>query len=173
MRMSHFNTHTGPFCRKSIWGPIMFLSEDGYWPPNAPKYQEILAILDLCQHSLEMFPTEEKYEEWRRNRRREWQHHVDELAATKVEDFKTFIYIMRCLRTGLYKIGRSKNPTIREKTLQSENPNVELVYQVEAFASYEKELHSEFSHKRVRGEWFRLTKKDLKSILSRNPPRFP
>ena len=66
--------------------------------------------------------------------------------------------------TGLYKIGRSINPKIRERTLQSEKPTIELLYFREGYDLDEKFLHNFFKDKRVRGEWFDLNFEDRQFI---------
>ena len=66
--------------------------------------------------------------------------------------------------TGYYKIGRSVNPSIREKTLQSEKPTIEMLFNHDAEVKDEKELHNMFSEKRIRGEWFDLNGSDLCKI---------
>jgi hypothetical protein len=66
--------------------------------------------------------------------------------------------------TKLYKIGRSKNHSYREKTLQSEKPTIEMILNIQTSIHVEKELHEMFKHKRIRGEWFNLTYEDLKEI---------
>jgi len=66
--------------------------------------------------------------------------------------FKTYIMIDH--NTGFYKIGKSKNPCFREKTLQSEKPTIEMILIINQ--DIEKELHQKYSDKRVRGEWFQL-----------------
>jgi hypothetical protein len=78
----------------------------------------------------------------------------------------TKVYIMIDKNTSLYKIGRSKNPSIREKTLQSEKPTIELLYQWDAKISDEGKLHDMFENKRIRGEWFNLDYNDLLTIKS-------
>jgi len=78
----------------------------------------------------------------------------------------TQIYVMIDKNTGLYKIGRSKNPTIREKTLQSEKPTIELMLYWSGFTNDEKFLHEKYRDKRVRGEWFSLDYIDIESIKS-------
>lgn len=78
----------------------------------------------------------------------------------------TKIYVMIDKNTGLYKIGRSKNPTIREKTLQSEKPTIELMLYWSGFVNDEKILHDKYSDKRVRGEWFSLNYIDIEDIKS-------
>lgn len=75
-----------------------------------------------------------------------------------------YVYLMLNKRNELIKIGKSKNPTFREKTLQSDEPDIELISFWEVPSRLEKELHREFSQKRKRGEWFDLDFNDLKRI---------
>lgn len=77
-----------------------------------------------------------------------------------------YIYLMRNCRNGLIKIGFSSNPKFREKTLQSEEPEIELIFKRKGSFFDEDALHSRFASKRVRGEWFRLSLDDIKSIQS-------
>jgi hypothetical protein len=68
---------------------------------------------------------------------------------------KTFVYLMRHAN-GLTKIGRSKNPRLREKTLQAEDPRLSMIFHCEAEGYIETRLHQIFDSVRVRGEWFDL-----------------
>jgi hypothetical protein len=77
----------------------------------------------------------------------------------------TKVYIMIDKNTGYYKIGRSNNPLYREKTLQSEKPSIELIHQFDARVKDEKELHTLFSSKRIRGEWFDLAGSDIVKVF--------
>lgn len=76
----------------------------------------------------------------------------------------TKIYVMIDKNTGYYKIGRSKKPLVRESTLQSEKPTIELLFYFDATERLEKEIHIVFEHKRIRGEWFDLTEEDVLQI---------
>ena len=89
-----------------------------------------------------------------------------ERKYTKKEKYVsyTYIYVMIDYNTNYYKIGRSNKPEIREKTLQSEKPTIELLGKWEAKVQTEKLLHNHFDNKRVRGEWFDLSAEDLKNI---------
>ena len=84
-------------------------------------------------------------------------------------------YLMLNGRHGLVKIGRSKRPRGREKTLQGEDPWLELLACWPAPFKQENLLHKHFAAKRERGEWFRLQVRDiyqLKDLLdeqARNP----
>jgi hypothetical protein len=71
------------------------------------------------------------------------------------EKEKTFVYLMRH-KNGLTKIGRSKAPKVREKTLQAEDPRLQIIFHCEADAATENRLHKIFASVRVRGEWFDL-----------------
>ena len=68
------------------------------------------------------------------------------------------------IRNGFYKIGESNLPKFREKTLQSEEPEVEIYASFTSEKCNEKILHERFSHKRIRGEWFSLSNEDLNYI---------
>jgi hypothetical protein len=78
------------------------------------------------------------------------------------EDRKT--YLMKDKSTNLYKIGFSKNPLKREKTLQSQKPCIEIVKIWNK--NIEKELHNTYHKNRVRGEWFDLTNIQVKYICT-------
>jgi len=66
---------------------------------------------------------------------------------------------------SLYKIGKSKNPRLREKTLQSEKPSIKIVKVFEE--NIEKELHNKYKEFRVRGEWFHLNKIQINYICTK------
>ena len=77
---------------------------------------------------------------------------------------ETYLYLMADRRTNLTKIGTSKNPKYRERTLQSDNPLIDLLWHWEANLSDERYLHQRFETKRMRGEWFDLTDADIQFI---------
>ena len=70
-------------------------------------------------------------------------------------------YLMLNGRHGLVKIGRSKRPRGRERTLQGEDPWLELLACWPAPVAQENLLHKHFATKRERGEWFRLQVRDI------------
>lgn len=72
--------------------------------------------------------------------------------------------------TGYYKIGKSKKPRFREKTLQSEKPTIEMLFVINK--NIEKELHRRYSDKRVRGEWFRLEDKDVEYLRKKYSEKY-
>ena len=75
------------------------------------------------------------------------------------------LYLMRH-KNGLIKIGRSKNPTVRERTLQAEDPMLEMIHCFNGAGLYERRLHEVFSQARVRGEWFRIEDRHVDWIVS-------
>jgi hypothetical protein len=77
---------------------------------------------------------------------------------------KSKTYLLKDKNTGFYKIGKSVNPKNREKTLQSEKPTYELLKVWDK--NIEKELHNKYATQRVRGEWFDLSKIQIKYICT-------
>lgn len=74
----------------------------------------------------------------------------------------TWIYLIRDCDTGLYKIGRAKNPRerlrqlIKQDTLLPRPNNFSLVEAWWGKAEDERILHRHLADVRIRGEWFRL-----------------
>lgn len=77
---------------------------------------------------------------------------------------KSYVYLMVNTSDGLVKIGHSTAPYRREKTLQSQEPVVNLIAYWIAPKKAEAELHQLYSANRKRGEWFQLCMKDLHAI---------
>lgn len=77
-----------------------------------------------------------------------------------------YVYLMKNNRNGYTKIGFTKNePSFREKTLASEDPDIELIHSTYGLTmGHEKKLHDMFSEKRLRGEWFDLGEGDINKI---------
>ena len=80
-----------------------------------------------------------------------------------------FVYLMCDSKNGYHKIGISKTPEYRERTLQSEKPTIELVcakeYPSRKIAeAIESALHKVYERERIRGEWFNLSKTDVMMI---------
>jgi hypothetical protein len=77
-----------------------------------------------------------------------------------------FTYIMYDEISGLYKIGKSINPEFREKTLSSQTPKIILINKCLESIVSERYLHSLFSNKNVRGEWFNLEMDEIEHIFN-------
>lgn len=80
---------------------------------------------------------------------------------------KNKVYLMLNRRNGYVKIGRTiHNPELRERTLQSEDPDIELILSIECDKEAEPFLHDLFKEKRLRGEWFNLSMSDIELAVS-------
>lgn len=68
----------------------------------------------------------------------------------------TWIYAIRAGHTGPVKIGITNSPAKRLATLQQANSDtLRGLACWRDFPFVEKQLHAEFQHARIRGEWFR------------------
>ena len=72
-------------------------------------------------------------------------------------------YLMKDAITGYVKIGKSKNPVMREKTLQAQIPQISLFAVCED--NIESLLRKKFTKLRLRGEWFNLSSADIQHII--------
>jgi hypothetical protein len=98
---------------------------------------------------------------------------IDDLENSETEqsyedrnEKDSYVYLMKNERNGYIKIGKSNNPKYREKTLQSEEPEISLIFKKNVInpSTKEKNLHKKYSDKRIRGEWFDLTEQDISDI---------
>lgn len=69
------------------------------------------------------------------------------------------LYFLKHVETGLIKIGRTKNKSVRLSQLIKEHGDLELVGLLPGYKERESELHKQFSHLQVVGvlngvEWF-------------------
>lgn len=87
-----------------------------------------------------------------------------EESKVKKSPKPTYTYVFLDEHTGIYKIGKSNNPIVREKTILSQAPMIKMIYEIRD--NVEKELHNIFADKRHRGEWFLLNDTDLNYIRS-------
>ena len=81
-----------------------------------------------------------------------------------------YVYLMKDTANNYHKIGISNKPEYREKTLQSEKPSIELVCCKEfpsrkMARALESALHTTYSEKHIRGEWFKLDEDDVTEII--------
>ena len=86
------------------------------------------------------------------------------IRAIQKSNTNTKTYLIKNNRNGFYKIGRSINPLRREQTLQSEEPDIVLVKTWSR--NIESKLHKDYKEHRVRGEWFELSKAQVKYICT-------
>ena len=89
-------------------------------------------------------------------------NHVSKING---DDDVNYIYLMHCKSTGLTKIGRSKNPSSRLKSISTHSPTgINIIFTHKAEKSKEHDLHVMMKHKRLHGEWFNLSKEDIQRI---------
>lgn len=148
------------------------ISDDGYALPGNAQYlftrEELNLMRDACELSLQSYDEENWTDEFIENMNQKFLD--DEFkrfsgkSKVKTDDELTNIYIMIDHNTGYYKIGRSKNPTKRESTLQSEKPTIELLCSYPATNKQELEIHNNYKDFRVRGEWFNLERWQVEDI---------
>jgi hypothetical protein len=81
----------------------------------------------------------------------------------KLFEFKT--YLMNDTMHKCIKIGRSTDCIKRCRNLRHNNPSIELMFVIDI--DIEKQLHKEYASKRMHGEWFDLTEKDINNIKIR------
>lgn len=74
------------------------------------------------------------------------------------------IYLMSHTN-GLTKIGKSIDPKARERTLQAEDPRLEMIFYHPSWDGLERKLHSIFADLRIRGEWFKLEDRHIDWIM--------
>jgi hypothetical protein len=82
-----------------------------------------------------------------------------------------YLYAIKDTVTGLIKLGYSSDPRARLRELQvgSSSPLHLLYYEsVESSNArlLESQLHRDFAHLRVRGEWFRLSDSEARNYIS-------
>jgi hypothetical protein len=75
-----------------------------------------------------------------------------------------YVYLMLNKRNNFIKIGRSINPLFREKTLQADEPEIELISFWKVPKRVEKSIQKVFLEKKQRGEWYDLNFNDLRII---------
>ena len=77
---------------------------------------------------------------------------------------KLVTYVVYNRWTGLYKIGKTNNLSVRIKRLSYESGTILDVVKIFE-KDIEKTLHREFKENRIIGEWFFLARESLKRIM--------
>ncbi len=150
---------------------------------NPLLIEEVQQVVRLCDEALQnpITPDDQRREVYRRLKERKpedakiyapdiWaedQRVYSGPCTSKVKltnQQKGFVYLCRDGRNGLVKIGFSTEPKFREKTLQSEVPEVQMLFNFPGTMALEKELHRKYQAHRVRGEWFSLTENEVETL---------
>lgn len=159
--------HSCELCKISVIHANTYLyNSAGYLVP----LNEVREIARAAAQYLSSVTEEEvvAYNNWLRDKRiKKSSGHRGE----KKEPAKTFIYLLFNRRNGYYKIGRAKVVEFREKTLQAEEPDIELICSFPGTSTVEKNLHQLYHEKRIRGEWFQLSEDDVSHIKSLGEPK--
>jgi hypothetical protein len=85
----------------------------------------------------------------------------------KKNQFIRALYLMKNKRNNLYKIGVSNTPRFRERTLQSQEPEIEMVGLWPGLSEMESAWHKHFKEQRVRGEWFALSQIQVEFMVKK------
>jgi len=89
-------------------------------------------------------------------------------VGIKVKEVKPMhVYLMHHGLSNVWKIGRSVDPSARERTLQHADPQITMLWSVEEEGGLESWLHDKFKDKRLRGEWFELLEEDVEWIQNK------
>ena len=84
----------------------------------------------------------------------------------KKKKYFSSIYLMEC--KGMYKIGISNNPEKRYHTFLTGNPDIKMICYSKpiSFAfMLETKLHRLFKKDCIHGEWFKLKKEEVDTII--------
>ncbi|TCD03220.1 GIY-YIG nuclease family protein [Pedobacter psychroterrae] len=93
-----------------------------------------------------------------------YRNYFNDNFADKHVPGQDYVYLMVNCDTSLIKIGTSKNPAYRERTLHSQEPAIHLIAKWCCSKEIERKLHAMYRQKSARGEWFRLSLGDLAEI---------
>ncbi len=75
------------------------------------------------------------------------------------------IYFIQCGKNGPIKIGYTGNVEGRLASMQTSCPyELKLLWSIKGDTDDEQDLHEEWKHERIRGEWFHPSKKLLEYI---------
>ena len=81
-----------------------------------------------------------------------------------------FVYIVKSKKSNTFKLGwTERHPSTRLSELQSAHHEpLSLEGSIAAEPTLEKNLHTYFDHKRIRGEWFELNDAEVANILNKS-----
>lgn len=120
---------------------------------------------DNIKRRLQVLEQQENIEKEKIKKQQEYYKKLEKERQKKLEFLeKQVCYILKDVKTNLYKIGKSINPLNREKTLQSEKPTYKLIKIFKK--DHEFTLHNKYRKQRIRGEWFKSSNIQLKYICT-------
>jgi hypothetical protein len=143
----------------------VFIGNSGQYLIDREHVEEVMKYCQQCLEHIDNEYVKSYNEALYKHRTREREMQAKKLRKEKrQQQGLTNIYLMLNKRNGLVKIGKAKDPQSRERTLQSEEPEIEMIFCIQAPPKIEIILHDRYSAQRVRGEWFKLSEKDIKQI---------
>jgi hypothetical protein len=152
------------YCKSHVVATALFdlIGDDNQWKVSEEEFEaavdwadDLASILDKATYSFTEY-VRTKEERAKQPRVDFFGLRADEIKPSTADpEDKSSLYLMRHTN-GLTKIGKSVQPKARERTLQAEDPRLEMILCVEGQGYREKALHRIFDELRVRGEWFRL-----------------
>lgn len=129
---------------------------------------ELVAELEeACRIHRQIFPTNALVEKQNDSIREVQAEHLRKETCAPKEKPKTqrnevaFVYLGINKLTKRIKIGFSSKPEMRERTLQEEVPDFQIIHKVKGTWRDEQNLHAKFASKRMRGEWFDLNEDEI------------
>lgn len=86
-------------------------------------------------------------------------------AKKKDKPNSGYVYFIQGVYGGAIKIGKSKDPEMRLKALQTGYPDtLRILLLIPGYTKIEQQLHEEFEQYRLNGEWFKPEKPILDKI---------
>lgn len=140
---------------------------------------QIARLNEIIQHNstFERGKAQSVIEELLAKSRKEHEEQMAELRREKAELEKLrqysdygYVYLFHDAETGMYKIGKSKNPDNRLSQVRTSTANNIVCFctiETHEMTTLEAELHQQFATQRIRGEWFSLTDADVQCIKER------
>lgn len=91
-----------------------------------------------------------------------WDFVIDMLKAIRREKKVFNTYVVKDVKSGYYKIGKSSDVKRRVKAMSASNPNLKIVCVINK--DIENSLHKKFKDKKIYSEWFALNMRDINYI---------
>lgn len=137
---------------------------------DIPTKEKLLSIMDDIDTFLHLINDEEikKYNDELEERLNDMRKKVSKRNNKKNNYTKGLVYLLKSKKDNIYKIGVTTNINKRLPQIATKLPfEIKLHHKIKCDKIYvlEKKLHNMFDDKRLNGEWFRLNKNDVKTII--------
>lgn len=140
-----------------------------------PSLEQIESILEWCNRIKGIHKTQQSVDDANEglceDTKEQYRIGVTEntvsLFGNKKQNFNEdpcYIYIVKDIHRGLFKIGKANNIENRVKQLKTANAGIEIETWYYGAKKDEKILHSIFEDVRISGEWFCLNTENLEFI---------